>query len=77
MGALTLVWLPAGRPMVLFSSAVILPSGATSVPSSSLESLLELSAGYQAIAHMTTDHHHMTTTNLLFHPPQDEKGVLL
>ena len=37
---------------------------------SSLESLLELSAGYQAIAHMTTDHHEAVNAFIEKRPPQ-------
>ena len=37
---------------------------------SSLESLLELSAGYQAIAHMTDDHHEAVRAFIEKRPPQ-------
>ena len=37
---------------------------------SSLESLLELSAGYQAIAHMTTDHHEAVNAFIEKRPPK-------
>jgi enoyl-CoA hydratase/carnithine racemase len=37
---------------------------------SSLESLLELSAGYQAIAHMTSDHHEAVNAFIEKRPPQ-------
>ncbi len=37
---------------------------------SSLESLLELSAGYQAIAHMTSDHHEAVRAFVEKRPPQ-------
>ncbi len=37
---------------------------------SSLESLLELSAGYQAIAHMTSDHHEAVRAFVAKRPPQ-------
>jgi enoyl-CoA hydratase/carnithine racemase len=36
---------------------------------SSLESLLELSAGYQAIAHMTVDHHEAVNAFIEKRPP--------
>ena len=35
-----------------------------------LESLLELSAGYQAIAHMTTDHHEAVNAFIEKRPPK-------
>ena len=37
---------------------------------SSLESLLEMSAGYQAIAHMTTDHHEAVNAFIEKRPPK-------